>query len=94
LEAAKAAGQPAKPDDIAAARKIDHKTDPQRVNKKLKDTFTAAIRIIMEKSEMPRYYKNLTFRTEPFEVFKAPTNSTLNAILNVSHEGKDPTFAK
>lgn len=93
LEAAKAAGKPATPADIAAARRIDHKTDPQRVNKKLKDTFTAAIRIIMEKSEMPKYYKNLTFRTEPFEVFKAPTNSTLNAILNVSHEGKDPNFA-
>lgn len=93
LEAAKAAGKPATPAEIAAARRIDHKTDPQRVNKKLKDTFTAAIRIIMEKSEMPKYYKNLTFRTEPFEVFKAPTNSTLNAILNVSHEGKDPNFA-
>lgn len=93
LEAAKAAGKPATPADIAAARRIDHKTDPQRVNKKLKDTFTTAIRIIMEKSEMPKYYKNLTFRTEPFEVFKAPTNSTLNAILKVSHEGKNPNFA-
>lgn len=93
LAAAKAAGKTATAKDIAEARKIDHKTDPQRVNKKLKDTFTAAIRIILNKSEMPKYYKNLTFRTEPFEYFKAPTNSTLNAILTVYHEGKDPTFS-
>lgn len=80
--------------ELDEIRSSGSKDKSQRVNKKLKDIFTAAIRIIMEKSDMPKYYKNLTFTTEPFDTFKAPTNSTLNAILKVSHEGKDPNFSK
>lgn len=66
----------------------------QRINKKLKDTFTAAIRIIMEKSEIPKYYKKLTIRTGRFDVFKAPTNSTLSDQLIITHYGKDPNFSE
>lgn len=94
LEAAKETGKPAKPDDIAKARKNDHKTDPQRVNKKLKDTFTAAIRIIMEKSDMPQYYAGLTIKTGKLDTFKAPTNSTLKEKLVITHKGKNPAYSK
>lgn len=65
----------------------------QRTNKKLKDTFTAAIRIITEKSEIPRYYKNLSIKTGNFDTFKAPTNSTLSDRLIITHNGKDPSFS-
>lgn len=85
-------GKPAK--DIEAARRSDHKNDSQRINKKLKDTFTAAIRIIMEKSEIPKYYKGLTIKTTRFDTFKAPTNSTLSDHLIITHHGKDPNFAE
>lgn len=83
-----------KAEEIAAARRSDHKNDSQRINKKLKDTFTAAIRIIMEKSEIPKYYKGLTIKTAHFDTFKAPTNSMLNEQLIITHSGKDPTFSE
>lgn len=65
----------------------------QRINKKLKDTFTAAIRIIMEKSDIPQYYTEIAVKTARFDTFKAPTNSTLNDYLIISHGGKNPNFA-
>ena len=89
-EAARKAGQGE--EDIKKARRIDHKNDSQRINKKLKDVFTAAIRIIMEKSEIPKYYKGLTIRTSRFDTFKAPTNSTLSDYLIITHSGKNPDF--
>lgn len=64
----------------------EHKS--QKVNNKLRDVFNAVIRIIMEKSEIPHYYKNLTIRTGKFETFKAPTNSTLSDNLIITHNGK------
>ena len=79
-------------DEIAAARKADHKTDPQRTNKKLKDIFEAAIRIIMEKSDMPKYYAGFKIKTGKFDHFKAPTSSTLNEKLVITHKGKNPHF--
>lgn len=93
LKAAKAAGKPATPAEIAAARRIDHKTDPQRTNKKLKDVFTAAIRIIMEKSDIPQYYAGLTIKTGKLDTFKAPTNSTLKEKLVITHKGKNPNYS-
>lgn len=69
---------------------IEHKS--QRVNHILRDVFAAAIRIIMEKSEMPDYYKDLKIRTHGFDYFKAPTNSTLKEQLIVTHTGKNPNF--
>ena len=92
LDAAKKEGRKPNPDELAEARKRDHKTDPQRINKKLKDIFTAAIKIIMEKSDMPQYYKDLRITTKGFDTFKAPTNSTLNNRFLVTHKGKDPTY--
>lgn len=64
----------------------------QRINKKLKDVFTGAVRIIMEKSDAPKYYKDLTIRTGHFDAFKAPTNSTLNSELIITNHGKNPNF--
>lgn len=78
--------------EIAAARRQDHKTDPQRVNKKLKDTFDAAIKIIMEKSKMPDYYQDFKITTGKFDRYKAPTNSTLNERLIITHKGKNPDY--
>lgn len=82
-----------KAEEIAAARRSDHKNDSQRINKKLKDTFTAAIRIIMEKSDIPQYYSEIAVKTARLDAFKAPTNSTLNEYLTISHSGKNPNFA-
>lgn len=84
------AGKPAK--EIAEARRQDHKIDPQRVNKKLKDTFDAAIKIIMEKSKMPDYYQGFKITTGKFDKYKAPTNSTLNEKLIITHKGKNPDY--
>ena len=81
-------------EEIAAARKKDHKTDPQRINKKLQDTFTAAIRIINEKSDMPKYYKSFEIKTNRFDSFKAPTSSTLKDKIIISHKGKNPNYDK
>ena len=78
--------------ELDEIRNGESKDKSQRINKKLKDTFTAAIRIIMEKSEIPKYYKKLTIRTGNFDTFKAPTNSTLREPLIITHNGKDPNF--
>lgn len=75
--------------EIEAARKLDHKHDPQKINKKLADVFTAATNIILKKSRMPQYYLNLRFETGNLKTFKAPTNSTLNEMLLAIHNGKD-----
>lgn len=80
--------------EIEGIRSGGGKDKSQRINKKLKDTFTAAIRIIMEKSEIPKYYKGLTIRTARFDTFKAPTNSTLSDQLIITHHGKDPNFTE
>lgn len=85
------AGKPAK--EIAAARKADHKTDPQRINSKLKDIFDAAIRIITEKSDMPQYYSDLKIRTGKLPAYKAPTNSTQGDKLIITHRGKNPHYS-
>lgn len=81
------------PEEIRIARAKDHKTDPQRINKKLKDTFDAAIRIILEKSKMPEYYKDLKIKTGRLNTYKAPTNSTLKERLIISHKGKNPNYS-
>ena len=74
--------------ELDKIRNSNSEIKSQQVNKKLKDVFNAVIRIIMEKSEIPRYYKNLTIRTGRFDTFKAPTNSTLTDLLIISHKGK------
>lgn len=72
----------------------------QRINKKLHDAFTAAIRIILEKSDAPQYYQN--FKIEPMTrpakgsqqapAFMCPTNSTLNDRIIITHNGKNPDY--
>lgn len=79
--------------EIEAIRKSPGENKSQRINKKLKDVFAAAIRIIMEKSEMPRYYANLAITTGKLDTFKAPTNSTLSEKLVVTHKGKNPQYS-
>lgn len=78
--------------EIEAARKLDHKHDPQKINKKLADVFTAATNILLKKSRMPQYYLNLRFETGKLKTFKAPTNSTLNEMLLAIHGGKNPKY--
>ena len=72
----------------------------QRINKKLQDVFTAAIRIILEKSDAPEYYRE--FRIEPMTkpqkgsgkkpAFICPKNSTLNDKITITHYGKNPDY--
>ena len=78
--------------ELENIRNSTDKNKSQKVNKKLKDTFDAAIRIIMKKSEAPMYYANLAITTRRFDTFKAPTNSTLKESLVVTHTGKNPDF--
>lgn len=80
--------------EIESIREGSAPDKSQRINKKLKDTFNAAIRIIMEKSDMPRYYKDFTIKTGNFSTFRAPTNSTLSEKLIISHNGKNPDFTE
>lgn len=79
--------------ELDAIRSGGGKDKPQRVNKKLKDTFTAAIRIILEKSDAPQYYEGLEIKTGRLDTFKAPTNSTLKDKLVITHRGKNPNYA-
>lgn len=78
--------------EIDAIRSSDAKDKSQRVNKKLKDVFTAAIRIIMEKSDVPNYYADIQITTGRLGKFKAPTNSTLTDKLVITHRGKNPNY--
>lgn len=73
------------------------KNKSQRINKKLQDRFSAAIRIILEKSDAPEYYLNL--KIEPMTnqkgkkpAFICPKNSTLNDKMTITHEGKNPKY--
>ena len=79
--------------ELDEIRSSGGKDKSQRVNKKLKDTFTAAIRIIMEKSDAPNYYAGLEIKTGKLDTFKAPTNSTLKDKLVITHKGKNPNYA-
>lgn len=78
--------------ELDEIRSGNGKDKSQRVNKKLKDTFTAAIRIIMEKSDIPQYYAGLEIKTGNLGTFKAPTNSTLKEKLIITHKGKNPDY--
>lgn len=78
--------------ELDEIRSSGSKDKSQRVNKKLKDIFTAAIRIIMEKSDMPQYYAGMTIKTGKLDTFKAPTNSTLKDKIVITHKGKNPDY--
>lgn len=76
---------------------VKGKNKSQRINKKLQDRFSAAIRIILEKSDVPEYYLNLkiepmTNQKDKKPAFICPKNSTLNDKMTITHEGKNPKY--
>ena len=77
----------------AADGKIKYPT--QTYNKKLKDVFTAAFRIIAEKSDAPSKYPNFTLPTmqkiakgKSVTAYIVPTKTTLNNLLIITYTAK------
>ena len=88
-------------EEIKKAREKDKKTIPQRVNKKLKDVFTAAFRIIAEKSDAPARYLDFTLPTttrtvkgKKSKAYDIPTKSTLSRYMVITHRGRNPQYAE
>lgn len=88
-------------EEIKKAREKDKKTIPQRVNKKLKDVFTAAFRIIAEKSDAPARYLDFTLPTttrtvkgKKSKAYDVPTKSTLARCMVITHRGRNPQYAE
>lgn len=88
-------------EEIKKAREKDKKTIPQRVNKKLKDVFTAAFRIIAEKSDAPARYLDFTLPTTTHTVkgkkskaYDVPTKSTLARCMVITHRGRNPRYTE
>lgn len=88
-------------EEIKKAREKDKKTIPQRVNKKLKDVFTAAFRIIAEKSDAPARYLDFTLPTtirtvkgKKSKAYDVPTKSTLARYMVITHRGRNPQYAE
>lgn len=88
-------------EEIKKARAKDKKTIPQRVNKKLKDVFTAAFRIIAEKSDAPARYLDFTLPTttrtvkgKKSKAYDVPTKSTLARYMVITHRGRNPQYAE
>ena len=82
-------------------QKIDQRTGPQAktakqaYNAKLKQTFSAAFRILMEKTDAPEYYKNLHFtNVYPDGTIILPTKSTLNGYIGLEHNGKNKAYSR
>ena len=91
--------QPGLAEEIRQAREKDRKIIPQRINKKLKDVFTAAFRIISEKSEAPARYIDFTLPTttrivkgKKCETYDVPTKSTLTRSMIITHRGRNPQY--
>ena len=88
-------------EEIKKAREKDKKTIPQRVNKKLKDVFTAAFRIIAEKSDAPARYLDFTLPTttrtvkgKKSKAYDVPTKSTLARYMVITHRGRNPQYTE
>jgi hypothetical protein len=86
-------------EEIERAREKDRKTIPQRYNKKLKDVFTAAFRIIAKKSDAPARYLDFSLPTttrkikgKEIKVYDVPTKSTISRNLIITHKGRNPHF--
>lgn len=86
-------------EEIRQAREKDRKIIPQRINKKLKDIFTAAFRIIAEKSDAPARYIDFTLPTttrtvkgKKCETYDVPTKSTLTRSMIITHRGRNPQY--
>ena len=88
-------------EEIKKAREKDKKNIPQRVNKKLKDVFTAAFRIIAEKSDAPARYLDFTLPTttrtvngKKSKAYDVPTKSTLARYMVITHRGRNPQYTE
>lgn len=100
-EKAKKENREATAEEIKQARAKDKKTIPQRVNKKLKDVFTAAFRIIAEKSDAPARYLDFTLPTttrtvkgKKSKAYDIPTKSTLSRYMVITHRGRNPQYTE
>ena len=100
-EKAKKENREATAEEIKQARAKDKKTIPQRVNKKLKDVFTAAFRIIAEKSDAPARYLDFTLPTttrtvkgKKSKAYDVPTKSTLARCMVITHRGRNPQYTE
>ena len=100
-EKAKKENRKATAEEIKQARAKDKKTIPQRVNKKLKDVFTAAFRIIAEKSDAPARYLDFTLPTttrtvkgKKCKAYEIPTKSTLSRSMVITHRGRNPQYTE
>ena len=100
-EKAKKENREATAEEIKQARAKDKKTIPQRVNKKLKDVFTAAFRIIAEKSDAPARYLDFTLPTttrtvkgKKSKAYDVPTKSTLARYMVITHRGRNPQYTE
>lgn len=87
--------------EIREAQEKDRKIIPQRINKKLKDVFTAAFRIIEEKSDAPARYLDFTLPTKTRTIkgkksnaYDIPTKSTLSRYMVITHKGRNPQYAE
>lgn len=75
--------------ELQAILDSNSKNKTQLYNTKLKKTFRAAYRIIMEKSDAPEIYKNFHFvRNEYISEIMAPTKSTVKTQIIIRHSGK------
>lgn len=100
-ERAKKENRTASAEELKQAQEKDKKIAPQRINKKLKDIFTAAFRIIEKKSDAPARY--LEFKLpktkrkingKESEIYDIPTKSTLSRRMVITHKGNNPKYAK
>lgn len=100
-ERARAESRTASAEEIKQAREKDKKIIPQRINKKLQDVFTAAFRIIAEKSDAPARYLDFTLPTttrtvkgKKCEVYDVPTKSTISRNMIITHKGQNPKYTE
>lgn len=68
----------------------------QAINSKLKQVFTAAFRILLEKTDAPKYYKNLHFaNVYPDGSYILPTRSTLySKKIKLVYNGKNRDYKR
>lgn len=100
-ERAKKEKRTASAEELKQAQEKDKKIAPQRINKKLKDTFTTAFRIIEKKSDAPARYLELKLpktkrkiNGKESEIYDIPTKSTLSRRMVITHKGNNPKYAK
>ena len=78
--------------EIETARKMDHKSDRRKINKKLKALFDQAIQMIAS-GKLPLDYPDLEIKCQHGNAitdYKAPTKTTLDDVLIISHTKQKP----